>query len=153
MTSFLDIVDVNTDEIEEAPVLPVGTYILEVTKPTDVKQSNSGEWDMINYPCRVVEAYEVDEDDLEDFGNVEGEPAMITFMAPRAEGTEAERNRQRTLNQVKKFHEDVLNQGGGNLKQLMAECKGHRFLAAATHEEYNDATQVRWGKPMPLDED
>jgi hypothetical protein len=137
MVNFADALDVQADSVEAPPLLPVGTFIWEVHKDYEVRAAGD-DWEAIEWLVRCVSAEDdVDEDELEAFGDPAGEMARISFMAPTASGKEGDRGRQQTLNSIKNFITNSLQVDGSGLSmsELMAAAKGEQFMAQATHEQ------------------
>ena len=65
MVNFNDALDTNVDDIEKPPVQPQGTYGWRVSKIPTLTESNSGEWNIIEFPITAIHAEEdVDEDEV-----------------------------------------------------------------------------------------
>ena len=127
---FMEVLDTNVDEIEEVKLLPQGTYTWEIVKAPEVTNSGNGEWQICDISIKPVEAGEdVDPDDLEEFGPIARERNRVTFMAPTA--ADADNERAKTANRMKKFFDEVLRAEGSTLREKMANSIGLRFIAQA----------------------
>lgn len=144
MVNFADALDVDVNDVERPPNLPQGTYIWAVAKVPEISTTKSGEWDVVEFQIKPVSAEsDVDPDELEAFGSLASGVNRISFMAPTDPSKEADR--KKTLYRIKKFLVDVLRVEGGEgatLKQLMAGCVNHQFLAQAVWRPDGDETYV-----------
>lgn len=152
MVNFADALDQDVDSVEAAPVIPIGTYVWEVHKDFGTRKAGD-DWEVTFFPVKCVSPEEdVDEDELEAFGNPAGEIQRIEWMSPTAAGKEGDRGRQNTLNRIKKFLVDVLQlDESGTMRELMAQAKGCQFIAQVSHSEYQGDTQVELKRAAPLD--
>lgn len=144
MVNFADALDTSASEVEAPPLLPVGTYIWEVHKDYEVRAAGE-DWEAIEWLVRCVSAEEdVDEDEIEAFGDPAGELARVSFMSPTAAGKEGDRGRQQTLNMIKNFITNALqvDEDGMSMGELMAAAKGNQFLAQATHEQDKNNPEI-----------
>ena len=153
---FTSALDTSAADFEPPKLLPEGEYIVAVTKQHTVKESQSGEWDMISYPCKIVGPTEsVDPDELEDYGSVSNEPTRVGFMYPKGED---EKNGQaRCINDIKSFvlrHCQADVEESASLGEVMAAAVNHQFMASIRHRvDKNDPTKVyaEIQKTAPLD--
>lgn len=143
MVSFADALDTNVSDVEAAPILPVGTYLWEIVKDNEIRQAGE-DWEVVSFACRCVSAEDdVDEDEIEEFGDPAGEFGRYEFMAPTAAGKEGERGRANTMDRVKKFCVDVLQlDEDGTMKELLEGVKGCQFLAQVTHRENKNSGEM-----------
>lgn len=151
--NFADALDTKASDIERPPVLPQGTYVWTVSKVPVISTSNSGEWDIIEFPLRAVSAEsDVDEDELAAFGSLNAAMNRMSFMFPTA--PEKDSDRKRTLFNLKRFLLETLRVEGDDdttIKELLAGAINCQFMAIAKWRQVDDATYVDVKSPAPLD--
>ena len=145
MASFTDLLDRRAEEIERPPLLPIGIYSAKVTKPHAVAEITGKDgtiYERIEFPCAIVAAIEVDEQDLEDFGNVANQPFRRDWLMDTTEGEDAKR--ARTEFEIKTFLEALeVFSDGMTLGEGMAEAVGAEFAVEIGHRpDPNDADRV-----------
>lgn len=153
---FLSALDTKAEEIEKPANLPQGTYTWMVSKVPSTSVSGNGEWNIVEFPIRVVAAdTDVDEDELEVFGPVDGVMNRISFMAPT--DPDKKNEVERALWNIRQFLERTLKvdaEDGATLKEMMDAALNCQFLGQAVHEpRKNDpeTIDVRVKNYAPLD--
>lgn len=150
---FANALDTKVDSIERPPNLPQGTYIWAVTKLPVQSTSKSGEWDIVEFSARVVSAEaDVDEDDLEEFGDVTSAFNRVSFMFTKDASKQADFDK--TLYRLKKFCMDTLMvdvEEGATLKEMLDASLNCQFLGSAVWRPVDDETYVDLKNYAPLD--
>lgn len=86
---FTEALDRKMEDIERPPNLPVGHYVWRITKhpEQDSIEAQSGiTYDTLTFQCVAVSAMQdVDPDDLEAYGKIEGTPCRKQFMFDTSE--------------------------------------------------------------------
>lgn len=156
MMDFAAALDTKAGEVVKPPVCPQGTYTWTVAKVPAISEITSakGEWDVIEFQIRAVQADDdVDPEELDNFGNVSAAMSRVSFMFPK--GADAEVDRQRTQNRLKRFLIDVLrldDEGGEKtLKELLSESVNAQFKGRVKWRQVNDETYFDVVDHMPLD--
>lgn len=70
MPNFAEIASKKVEDVEQPPLLPVGSYRWRVMKIPEVSKSQDEAWEFLRVPCKVVEP--LDNVDLADY---KGDPA------------------------------------------------------------------------------
>ena len=153
MPRFADALNRSAETIKRPPPLPVGTYIFRVTKQPDPPQemnTKNGIMDALRVPVAVVSPVEVDQSDLDAFGNVQNQPARIDFLFPR----EDENGFERTLARFKMFAShcgiDIEDGTFGSWLQEINNCQfsgeiGHRI---DPNDESNIYSEIKRTAPV-----
>lgn len=153
MVNFADALDTRVEDVKKPPVLPQGTYIWSVSKVPSISQTNSGEWDIVEFQIRAVSAEgDVDPDELEAFGSLNSALNRVSFMSPTAADKKADR--ERTLYRLKKFLTETLRvdtSDNPSLKEMLAASVNHQFLGQAVWRQVEDDTYVDVKNFAPLD--
>lgn len=153
MLNFADALDTRASDVQKPPALPQGTYVWSVSKAPAISQTQSGDWDIVEFQIRAVSAeQDVDPDELEAFGQVSAAMNRISFMFPTDPAKDADR--KRTLHRLKKFLVDTLRVDASEdatIKELLAAAVGCQFLAVASWRQVEDDTYVDVKSPAPLD--
>jgi hypothetical protein len=153
MPKFTEALDRAAENIQRPPNLPVGDYILQISKMPENTQLNA-DYSKITHVCKVVEATDtVDPDDLEEFGNPVGQVVTKDFIFDERE--EGEVNFERSLSDLKNFYEHCgIDVEKGSPKEWMSEANGMSFMGNLRHDpDKNDAEiiYVRIGKTAPVE--
>ena len=133
--NFSDMLDKRAADVEVPLDLPRGTYIWAVSKIPTASQTASGEWNIVEFPIKSVSAEDdVDPDEIEEFGNVSGQPSRISFMFPT--DPDKENDFRKTENRMKAFMIDTLRAGDDEmtLKELMAASVNCQFMGIASYK-------------------
>lgn len=136
---FTDALDKHTEDVIAPPLLPVGTYVFTITKAHTIKETDA--WDILTFPAKIISAEDdVDEDDLEDFGKVAGQPSRVTFMF----NTDPEESTsfQRSEFNLKKFLEKHCGAEGETMGELMANAVNCQFLGVIKHRPDKNNPEV-----------
>lgn len=152
---FSDALDRRAEQITRPAVLPRGHYSLAVKK-VDQGSVSDGKWDTLEFQCSVIEAVDVDPDDLEAFGaSPAGEPLRKRFMF-NTDPAEA-RAFEQTMVAVRRFLENC-NIGFSadsdmTLGEGLAAVIGAQFLGECTHradKQNPENVYTEIGKTAPL---
>ena len=125
--NFNEVLKKKAADIERPPILPPGTYLMQVAKAPalDSKSSDKGNWDTLDFTLLPVAAMEdVDPELLAAYGPFTPAASQrVTFMFDKDNQT----NFDRTLFNLKRFLLDHLQIPGGEesaLKELLDQCVG-----------------------------
>jgi len=88
--NFTESLNRKMEEVERPPLPPVGHYIMQVVSQPEldlIESARTGkEYDKVLFPVEVVSACDdVDQDELSEFGNVQGIRLRKEFLFSRAE--------------------------------------------------------------------
>ena len=136
MGKFTDALSRPMEEFEQPPVLPVGHYVMTITKQPDMEEivstKNGKTYDKITYLCKTVSASDdVDTDLLAEYGNPAGVVMRKTFIFSQAEEDEA------SFKQSMFRHRQFLEFAGADqtlpLNEAMTAAVNGQFLGEVTH--------------------
>jgi hypothetical protein len=143
---FNSALDTKASDVEKPPVMPQGTYIWKVSKVPSLSTSKSGEWSIVEFPIRGVQAEDdVDPDELEEFGGVGSAINRISFMAPTADTPEGEADRKKAMYRIKKFCQETLRvdaDDNATLRELLDASVECQFLAQAAWRMSDDGEET-----------
>lgn len=129
--NFNEALNKKVDDIERPKMPPNGHYIWQVTgvPKTDTITTPNGSWDTVNIPCMAVAAGEdVDQDELQAFGNVRSIKNRLSFMFDKND----ENNFDGTLFRLQTFlreHIKVTTEGDGmSTKEALSACVNQQFM-------------------------
>ncbi|MBM61942.1 MAG: hypothetical protein CL484_03200 [Acidobacteria bacterium] len=146
MVDFASALDTKANDVEKPPVQPQGTYIWTVTKVPSISTSKSGEWSIVEFPIKAVSAEDdVDPEELEEFGSLNGAMNRISFMAPTADTPEAEADRTKALYRIKKFCQNTLRvdaEEDASIRELLDAAVNCQFMAQATWRPSDDGEET-----------
>jgi hypothetical protein len=151
--NFNDILNKKADEIEKPPLPPQGTYRFTVTKVPEATESQSGEWDILNFQCQAVEA--MDNVDMDDYkGEVTGIRLRKTYMFNKSDEVAF----QQTEYNLRTFLEKHLGvfEDGMSMGEALNASKGAQFLGEVTWREdkregYEGDFQADIGRTAPVE--
>lgn len=134
MPSFSDALNRAAETIKRPPPLPVGHYVLQVTKmPDPPEQMNSkvGVLEKLTIQCQSVSPHDdVDPDEIADYGNPAGVPLRLDFLF----NTEDEAKFEGTLNRLKNFCAACgVNVEEGSVSEWLTELPNAQFLGEVKH--------------------
>ncbi len=100
---FSDMLDRKAEEIKAPPLLPPGTYeVFCKSFPDQDEHTAKGVlYDRLTFSLSVVAPINVDEDELKEYGKVEGAPIKEAFYFTTV--ADEDRSREMTLNNLKAF--------------------------------------------------
>jgi hypothetical protein len=104
MAKFADLLDRKAEDIQRPPLLPIGIYMAKITKPyatSDLKGKEGKMYERREFPCAIMAPVEVDEVDLEEYGNVANQPFRVDWLLDTDEDESAKR--EMTLFRIKNF--------------------------------------------------
>lgn len=142
MAKFSDALDRSMDDIKRPPPLPVGNYTFRITKvPGEAVEIQGKPYERLDFPVAAIAALDdVDADELEAFGKVEGAPSRVSFLFNTDPAEE--RSFENTLNDVKAFL-DKCGVEGGTLKERIARSANAQFIGEISHrQDPNNAENV-----------
>lgn len=131
MARFTDALNRSMEEIKRPPPLPIGHYIMSITKMPDAPEdmnSSKGSYEKLTIQCQtVVASDDVDPDELADYGNPAGVPLRLDFIFNTDPAEEAKF--EGTLNRLKDFMAKCgVDVSGGSLGEKLPELVGCQFL-------------------------
>lgn len=151
--NFDEALDVKAGDVEKPPVQPQGNYIWAVSKMPTQTTSKNGEWAIIEFPVKAVEAMDdVDPDDLEAFGDVSSAMNRVTFMAPTDPTKTIEV--EKMIYRLKRFLLETLRVDGDEdttMRELIANSVNCQFIATASWRMVEEDTYVDVKNMAPLD--
>ena len=143
------------EEIERPSVLPLGSYEWEVTGQYETRETD--EWEMLFVPVKCVSPCDdVDEDELREFGKVEGIRNSASFFFPK---DESDKNGfDNAVFQAERFVEacGLEKEGDESLEEALARLTGCRFMAPVTHAQDKkdpERINVNLGVPVAVGDD
>jgi hypothetical protein len=152
MPNFGDILKKKAADVERPPLPPQGTYRFTITKVPESKESGSGEWDILNVPCQVVEPMDnVDMDDYKgDISNVRLTKSFLFSKMDEVSFQQTEYNLRNFLVNVLGLDESL------SMGELLNSSKGAQFLGDVTWREDNregmeGQFQADIGRTAPVD--
>ena len=138
MPSLEEMLNKKGEEIEEAPLIPVGTYLVLLKGSPIFGQSSQKKTDYVDFPGQFLRAEpDVDPTALAEFGGIEGKELKAGRSGLRFYLTEG------TLPQVKRFFVEHLGlEEAKTLKEWIAEAPGHQVLVSFKHEPSQDGSRM-----------
>jgi len=142
MSNFEDILNIKPEDVKDPVTLPAGSYNVTVSD-YDTTISSLKKTPGIVMDFTVDDVDEVDENDLEEFGEVVGRSIKRTFwMSEKAQFM------------LKNFLKDDLglDNPGASFAELLEEAKGRQCIAIIHHDISDDGSRVfaRCDKTLPL---
>lgn len=131
---FSDALDRKMEEIKRPPNPPVGHYTWQVKKHPEsdsFESKNTGKtFDRLNFMMQAVEASDdVDPDDLNDFGNVQGFVTTKSFLFDN----EDEQAFERSMFNLKRFFEHLGIDPSLSMSEALAASVGAQCLGELKH--------------------
>lgn len=144
MASFAEMAKMNEADLPEVKLLPMGTYIAEVSKLPVSTPSKSGAGSNVRYNLSIISPAEEggpDEDDLAAFGSVKGVVRTLGFYYPEQETDKIDadmlaRMQASSLEDHNKWLRDTLKVEGSSISERMANCLRHQLLVDITHKPH-----------------
>lgn len=143
MPSFASSLNRAAEEIKRPPPLPVGTYLFRVTKspdvPREIESKKTGEkYEVLSVPVQVVSVFEADQDEIDAYGKVAGQPSRKEFMFSTSDDVAHDR----TLADLKRFCEHCgIDVETGTPQLWLSQLPNTTFLGDITHRpDPNDAS-------------
>lgn len=135
--NFSDVLNKKIEDVERPPVVPIGDYRAKVSKVPEINQVTSSktgdEFDVVEFQVKLVEAVEVDPDDLEAFGgDVAGVPPIRhSFMFNKGDAAAFARSEFN----LRRFLEEHLKVAAptDTLKEALANSNQAEFLVTVGH--------------------
>ncbi len=155
MARFSEALARAAEEIKAPPPLPLGHYIMRVTKVPDAPSEvtfSTGSADKLTFNVETVSAYDdVDPDMLAEYGNPAGRPMRLEFLFNHDDEIRFET----TLNQLKAFLANCgIDTDSGTLQEWINDVPNRQFLGQIGHQrDKNDASIVyaRIGRTSAVD--
>lgn len=147
MTRLSEMLDRKAEDIKRPPILPAGIYEAQVAKAAEFDERTSDfeggtTWDIVRFPCKVTGAIEVDEDDLEAYGKVEGAPFRHEFLINTRPDKLADA--ERTMFSLRLFLEALgVMDDSTELGEAIAASPGASFGVELTHRNYTSQGEER----------
>lgn len=151
--NIMDALNAPLEAAQKPPVLPMGTYVWSVSGPFTERQTNNGDWNIIEFPVVAVEADEdVDPEQLEAFGSLRAARNRITFMFPT--DPEKDADAKRTLYSLRRFLEETLRVEASpdqTFRETLSNAVNHQFRAQAVWRPVENDTYVDLKNWMPVE--
>lgn len=131
---FTDSLDRNLEEIKRPPNLPVGHYIWQVSKHPEVidRDGANGSFQIVKFPLTCVAPDEdVDPDDLEEYGNVEGAMVSRDFLFSNSPDDKAKF--EQSMFNLKRFLGHLGLDEGMSLTEALAASVGRQCKGKVKH--------------------
>ena len=142
--NFEDALDTKANAVEKPPVMPQGNYLWQVSKPPKQTISKNGEWGIVEFPIKALEAEEdVDPNDLEAFGSLSSAFNRIAFMYPTAE--DKGQDREKTLYRLTQFLTNTLAvdcDEEATVREMLANAINCQFYGTAVWRQVDEDTFV-----------
>lgn len=152
---FSDSLDRKLEEIKRPPNLPVGHYTWQVDKHPDVEEGETREgkpYERVTFQMICVEASDdVDPDELEEYGNVQGARNRKSFFF--SNDPEETANFARTEFNLRRFLDHLGVDESLALGEALAASVGAQCLAELTHRPDPNDPEVVYseiGRTAPL---
>lgn len=125
MLNFADIATKKLEEVEKPPLPPMGTYRMKIMKLPESSTSNNGEWDILNFAVRVVEAT----DDV-DTGSYPGDLSKVMLSHRFMFNKQDEAEFNKTLDRLKTFLTKHVNcaSDSDDIAQALNASVGQEFM-------------------------
>lgn len=133
---FSDALDRKLEEIKRPPVLPVGHYIWQISKHPEIdefeSQKTGGTFERVTFQLTCAAASDdVDPDDLEAYGNVQGAQSRKTFLFSNNPDDKAAF--ERSMFNLRRFLDHCGVDDSLPMNEALAASVGQQFLAELTH--------------------
>lgn len=131
---FSEILNKRSEEIERPKPLPVGTYLMMIPAPAEIKQIGKNNTDAAEFQCRVVQAMDdVDASALEAAGGIQNKTMRLTFWLT-----------EEAAFRLKEFLINALevDENGRTLGEMMPDAVNRMFKAQIKHRPSPDGTQI-----------
>lgn len=145
MAKFSDALDRSLETIKRPPPLPIGHYVMRVTKMPDPAEEMTGKdgtsYEKITINVATVSASDdVDPDELAAYGNVANVPLRLDFIF----NNDDEMKFEGSLNRLKEFLSKCgIDAESGSLGEKLTELPNAQFLGEVKHRlDPNDANVV-----------
>lgn len=137
MPRFSDSLDRKAEEIQRPPTLPVGHYVFQVKEAPEIEEFESAKtgdtFERVQYLLTCIEASDdVDPDELNDYGNVQGATLRKTFLFNVSEGKEADYARSE-FNLKRFLVEHCGCSEDQTIAELLNDAVGNQVMAEVTH--------------------
>lgn len=142
--NFRELANVKLNEIPDAPLAPSGDYIFRISKQPIWGEAGDGKYETLVFPCAAVEAVNVDDDDLEAFGDVKAINLSVRFMSTKDPNPEEETRNAQTQARLRDFLLKHLGMPATtSLAQAIDESVGAEFVGTVTHRiDKNDKEKI-----------
>lgn len=155
--NFTALLDKQSDEFELPPVLPAGIYIATVgDRHKEDATLKQGAYTKITLPIKIISAYEVDEDQIAEFGDPKGSRLSLDFLFNnKPENDDQVRANERNMFRLRKFLEEHCGLGKGVLGEQLLAAQSAQFLVEVSHRairEGSDEMIANITKTAPMDD-
>lgn len=136
--NFASIAQKKFEEVERAPLAPSGTYRFIVTKLPEIR--DQGQWDVVDYTCKAVEALVVDPDTLDKFGKIDKIVLRKSFMFDKTDAVafqNTENNHKRFLQDHLKCADDSMSTSEG--MNASVNCP---FIGTVVHKQDKEDKEI-----------
>ena len=133
-TTFSSILDESPDEVVRPKPLPVGTYLCRVQGPVKYGKSDKKGTEFSEFALIPIDALDdVDADDVESAGGLDGKSLRITFW-----------HTEDSIYRLDEFHEHcgISLDDGRSRRARNDECVNAEVLATVKHTQSDDNTRV-----------
>lgn len=150
--SFSDMLDQKAAEAEKPKTVPVGDYNLKILKAPTFRADHE-DYEFLEFWCRPIQAVEVDEDDLADFGSLDNALLKKSFVFNKNDKNaflQTQEQLQRFLIQHCAAGDDSMTN-----KELLDGCVGCEFkgeVTAQPDKKDPETIRVEIKKTWPLDD-
>lgn len=127
--NFKDALNTKVGDIERPPLPPIGTYVFQITKVPVIREQSGGDnqtWDVVDFNCIAVEAVNVDDAELQEFGSLKNITQRVSFMFDKGDQTAFDTTMSRLRTFLEK-HVKVADESMSLSEALNASVNG-RFL-------------------------
>lgn len=150
--NFADALNQKIGDVERPPLLPMGTYRARVTKVPAMDTISDGAWDVLDFTLQIVEAVEVDEDELGVFDDITSQTIRHRFMFNTQDNVAF----QRTLFGLRRFLEEHLGCASDDdeLKMALNNSVGSECLIDVRHRPDKNDPEVKYvevGRTAPVE--
>ena len=133
---FTDALDRKLEEVKRPPNLPTGHYVWQINKVPDREEFDSSRtgktFDRITFQLTCVEAMDdVDPDELEEYGNVQGAMNRKTFLFSQDDEDKAAF--ERSVFNLKRFLEHCGVDESLSLEEGINDAVGKQVVGELTH--------------------
>lgn len=131
---FTEALDRKLEDVKRPPNLPIGHYVMQVQKHPEIidRDGQNGSFQIVKFNMVVVSPHDdVDPDDLEDYGNVEGALLSRDFIFSNSPDDKAKF--EQSMFNLKRFLGHLGVDESLSLTEAFAACPGSQCLAKIKH--------------------
>ena len=128
---FNEALNLKADDIKQPPKLPVGTYTALVAKVPEISLSEDQRFKFVDFQLRLVKAeQDVDEDELRQYGGLNGRTIRHRFLFNTGESPEEDASAKRSLYYLKQFLIDHLQVDKAEMKLMLDDSVNRQCLVS-----------------------